>query len=363
MRRTDPLIIGAGPAGCAAAITLARGGAKPLILEATTEQGDALCGGFVSWRTLQSIRELGVDIDQLGGHPARKVRLFAGSKEATTALPAHAIGISRAKLDGALLAEAVKAGAILERGAPVRSLEADGSILLKDGASITSPSLFIATGKHDLRGLGRERNEAPTLGLRVRLAPHPALSRLIGDAIELHLFKGGYAGLILQEDGSANLCLAVRKEALAEARGSPVLLLAQLGRGCPALGARLAFMATTPHIDAIAAVPYGWIGRVSVAGQFRIGDQAACIPSLAGEGNGLALASGMMAGEAWLRGGPDGAPAFQRGYARRISRPVRAASFLWHWAESEGAAPWMVRSASLVPGLARFAAAITRISR
>ena len=133
MRRTDPLIIGAGPAGCAAAITLARGDAKPLILESTAEQGDALCGGFVSWRTLQSIRALGVDLGQLGGHPARHLRLFAGSSQARTALPAQAIGISRARLDAALLAEALKAGACLERGAPVRSLEADGSILLKDG--------------------------------------------------------------------------------------------------------------------------------------------------------------------------------------------------------------------------------------
>ena len=363
MRRTDPLIIGAGPAGCAAAITLARGGARPLILEATSAQGDALCGGFVSWRTLQSIRDLGVDLDALGGHPARKVRLFAGSKQATTALPAYAIGISRARLDAALLAVALKAGADLERGTPVRSLEADGSILLKDGASLTNPSLFIATGKHDLRGLGRERSEAPTLGLRVRLASHPSLARLIGDSIELHLFKGGYAGLILQEDGSANLCLAVRKEALAAAGGNPVHLLSQLEQTCPALGERLAFMDSAPHVDAIAAVPYGWIGQDTAAGQFRIGDQAACIPSLAGEGNGLALASGMMAAMAWQRGGPDAAPQFQKDYASRVSRPVRAASFLWHWAESERAAPWLVRSASLVPGLARFAAAITRISR
>lgn len=363
MRRTDSLIIGAGPAGCAAAITLARGGAKPLILEATTEQCDALCGGFVSWRTLQSIRDLGVDLDKLGGHPARKVRIFAGRRQAEAALPARAIGISRARLDSALLAEAVKAGAGLERGTPVRSLETDGSILLKDGASLSSPSLFIATGKHDLRGLGRERSEAPTLGLRVRLAPHPGLSRLIGDSIELHLFKGGYAGLILQEDDSANLCLAVRKEALAEAGGSPAHLLTELGHSCPALGERLAFMATAPQIDAIAAVPYGWIGQSTVAGQFRLGDQAACIPSLAGEGNGLALASGMMAGEAWLRGGPEAAPSFQKAFARRVSRPVRAASFLWHWAESESAAPWMIRSASLIPGLTRLAASITRISR
>jgi menaquinone-9 beta-reductase len=363
MRRTDPLIIGAGPAGAAAAIMLARSGAKPLLLEAAREQGDALCGGFVSWRTLESIRALGVDLDSLGGHPAQKVRLFAGASEASATLPARAIGISRARLDAALVAEALKAGAALERGAPVRSLETNGTILLKDGATMAPESLFIATGKHDLRGLGRSREEAPTLGLRVRLAPNPALSKLVGDAIELHLFGGGYAGLILQEDGSANLCMAVRKDVLADAGGSPALLLDHLGRDCRALGERLAFMAAEPRIDAIAAVPYGWIGHSSVTGQFRIGDQAACIPSLAGEGNGLALASGMMAAGAWLRGGPEAAPSFQRDYGARAARPVRVASFLWHWAENERAAPWMVRAARGLPGLASLAAAFTRIGR
>jgi menaquinone-9 beta-reductase len=373
MRRTDPLIIGGGPAGTATAILLARGGAKPLILEASREQGDALCGGFVSWRTLESVRALGVDLDDLGGNPARRVRLFSGSMQAEAPLPARAIGISRRRFDSVLLAQAERIGAVVERGVPVRSLEADGSILLKDGASMAADALFIATGKHDLRGLGRARREAPTLGLRIRLAPHPALTQLIGDAIELHLFDGGYAGLILQEDGSANLCMAVRKEALSEARGNgagaskaggtPLGLLLSLAETHPALAERLAYMQSAPQIDAIAAVPYGWIGRNTIIGQFRVGDQAACIPSLAGEGNGLALASGMMAAQRWLSGGGRAAPSFQRDFAARAFRPVSAAKFLWHWAENPRLAPWMLRATNAVPALTGLAAALTRINR
>jgi menaquinone-9 beta-reductase len=359
----EPLIIGAGPAGAATAIVLARGGAKPLILEAAPEQGDALCGGFVSWRTLASIRALGVDPDTLGGHAAHHVRLFAGGAEAKAELPDRAVGLSRARLDAALVAEALRLGATIKRGVPVRSLEADGSILTKDGAALRPESLFVATGKHELRGLGRTRGGSPTLGLRVRLAAHSSLAKLVGDAIELHLFGGGYAGLILQEDGSANLCMAVRKDSLSEGGGSPLALLQTLAQNSPALAERLAFMASKPQIDAIAAVPYGWIGRETVAGRFRVGDQAACIPSLAGEGNGLALASGMMAAEAWQRGGAAAAPAFQRHYAARAFRPVSAASFLWHWAENPSLAPWMLKATHAVPSLSRLAAALTRISR
>jgi menaquinone-9 beta-reductase len=358
-----PLILGAGPAGSAAAILLARRGANPVMLEAQREQGDAICGGFISWRTIQSLAELGLEAAELKGHPVSRVALFAGGKSASAPLPAGAMGISRRRLDTLLAAKAVAAGAGLERGVTVKSLEPDGSITLKDGSALRAQSLFIATGKHDLRGLGRERDEAPTLGLRVRLAPHPSLLRAVGDAIELHLFDGGYAGLMMREDGSANLCMAVRKSALSRAGSDPTALLHQLGSESPALGERLAFMDDAPGVDAIAAVPYGWITRTTRPGQFRLGDQAACIPSLAGEGNGLALASGMAAAQHWLDRGAASAPDYQRAFAQAAWRPVTTAKLLWHAAESPQLAPTLLRATRALPSLAKLTAAMTRIGR
>ena len=58
MRITGPLILGAGPAGCAAAIALAQGGARPLLLDRSAEAGDALCGGFLSWRSAEQLAVL-----------------------------------------------------------------------------------------------------------------------------------------------------------------------------------------------------------------------------------------------------------------------------------------------------------------
>src|SRR5690606_22550410 len=151
----------------------------------------------------------------------------------------------------------------------------------------------------------------PVMGLRLRLPAHPALARLVGDAVELHLFDRGYAGLVRQEDGSGNLCLAVHKSRLDEAGGEPAALLLSLGNALPRLGARLAHAAGSGSIDAVGHVPSGWRTAESAPGLFCLGDQAGVIPSLAGEGMGLALASAEAAVAAWRHGGGDAAPAFQ----------------------------------------------------
>ncbi|MFM9853190.1 MAG: NAD(P)/FAD-dependent oxidoreductase [Sphingomonadaceae bacterium] len=364
MRRITPLILGGGPAGSAAAITLARGGAKPLILERARTGGDAICGGFVSWRTLASLDRLGLDESTLRGHRINQVRLFAGSRRATAPLPHRAIGISRKRLDSLLLDKAQGEGAAVERGVTVRDIGHDGMIRLSDEGQIDAESVFLATGKHNVRGITRERPQAgedQTLGLRVMLSPHPALTALIGSAIELHMFDGGYCGILLNENGDANLCLAMRKSRLTQASGQPQALLAQLGCENPAFGERLAFMGAGQAIDAIAAVPYGWRTHDTRPGLFRLGDQAAVIPSLAGEGNGIALASGMMAGSAWLAGGAAAALPYQQGFAKRTRRPVRLASWLWHRGETPITARLALHVVRAFPAAAGMLAELTRI--
>ena len=348
MHYQDPLILGGGPAGSSAAIMLARGGAKPLILERQAIIGDALCGGFMSWHTLKSLARLGVDP---GGHPIDRVRVFAGNHSAEARLPAGAVGLSRHRLDTLLRAQAQAMGAGLE------------IITVRNADEIDTDSLFLATGKHDLRGLARPKLETTdsTLGLRVKIGPHPRLTALVGSSIELHLFDRGYVGLLLQEDGRANLCLAVRKSRLAEADGKPELLLRQLGDAVPALGERLAFLQNVPDADAIASVPYGWRATESVPGIFRLGDQAAVIPSIAGEGNGIAIASGIAAAAFWASGGRDAAPAYQADFARRTRRPVAVAKWLWERGETPWTAMLATRALNFAPFIAKSFARATRI--
>ncbi|MGN6819245.1 MAG: NAD(P)/FAD-dependent oxidoreductase [Sphingomonas sp.] len=362
MRRTPALIVGGGPAGAVAALQLARAGAPHLLVERNAETGDALCGGFLSWRTLEALDRLGVPRDALNRDAIRRLRLVAGGRTAEATLPRPALAVSRRRLDSLLLDHAMAAGAAVDRGAAVRAAE-DGVVRLADDGEIAPDALFLATGKHDLRGLvrGAERGDDPTLGLRIRLGPSAALDRLIGDTIELHLFDRGYAGLARQEDGTVNLCMAVHRSRLSDA-GSPDTLLAALGAESPRLGERLAHRASGAAIDAVANVPYGWRATLGKSGLFRLGDQAACIPSLAGEGMGIAIESGARAAAAYLRYGPDGADDYQRTLARDLSMPFAIADRIRAAAERPAWAHALVAAVRLAPALAGIAARLTRIS-
>ena len=356
------LIVGGGPGGAAAAITLARAGEKPLLIERSRETGDALCGGFLSWRTLETLAKLGVDADALNPAPTTRVRLFARGRTAQAPLPRPARSVSRRTLDTVLLAAAHAAGARIERGLAVRAIE--DTVRLDDGAELRPAALFLASGKHDVRGLARPaeaRGSDPTLGLRVRIAAAPGLARLVGDAIELHLFDRGYVGIALQEDGSANVCMAVHRSRLNEA-GNPDELLAALGKESAALGERLAYRSGSEPIDAIANVPYGWRVREGRAGLFRLGDQAGVIPSLAGEGMGIALASGVAAADAFVRGGADAAQDWQIAFAHQIELPIGIARIIAGLGERPASGGALVAIARLAPSLVDLAARLTRIS-
>lgn len=360
----DAIVIGAGPAGSAAAIGLVRAGAKTMLLERSRETGDALCGGFLSWQSLARLDALGIERAALGGQRVARVRLFAGRQSSETALPAPAMGVSRRRLDTMLQTAAETAGAALERG--VHATAIDGTIVqTRDGAALSAPTVFLAAGKHGFRGFPRAparwQQHDPVMGLRLRLPQNAALDRMIDDAVELHLFDRGYAGLVRQEDGSANLCLAAHKSRLDEAGGEPAALLRALGDAHPRLGDRLAFADGPRNVDAIGHVPYGWRTDATPPGLFRLGDQAGVIPSLAGEGMGLALASAEASVAAWRRGGADAAPAFQRDLSARMARPFALANLVWRTGEDPRLAGGLTMLASAFPPIVRWAMHATRI--
>lgn len=342
---------------------LARAGLPHLLVERSHETGDALCGGFLSWRTLDSLRSLGVEPETLGQAQVTRVRLFASGHMAEAALPRPALAVSRHRLDTVLLAQATQAGAAIERGVTVKAIE--GNVArLQDGADLAGEALFLASGKHDVRGLARPaeaRGADPTLGLRVRLSASPALERLVGGAIELHLFDRGYMGVVLQEDGSANCCMAVHRSRLTEA-GSPDRLLDALACECPRLGERLTRRGGSEPIDAVANVPYGWRVLGGEAGLFRLGDQAGVIPSLAGEGMGIAIASGIRAANAYAAYGVDAAIPFQARLARDLARPIGIASLIRAGAERPRLARGATAISRRIPALIDAVARLTRIN-
>lgn len=351
-------IVGAGPAGCAAAISLARMDAHPLLIDPAEKVGDPLCGGFLSWRTAEQLSALGIDIGTLGAHRVTKLRLFNGTRMAELDLPQTAYGLSRHALDTAMRGEALAAGAKLAIDT-VREVQSD-RVIGKEGEWPALLDVFLASGKHDIRGHSRPRPDKDiALGLRLRLPPSPARQSLLEGAIELHLFPGGYAGIVLQEGGSANVCLALRKSALARADGSPESLFAQVAQRTPAFAQRLGDDWRGGRFDTIGAVPYGYVARESRDGIYLLGDQAAVIPSLAGEGISIALASGTMAAQFWfdLRGADD----FQHNFAKRASKPIRFAHAFWHLAETRMGARMALALASFAPSLIATFADLARI--
>lgn len=357
MRRADTLIVGGGPAGAACAIRL---GARALVLERSAAPEDALCGGFLSWNTAARLAELGVAVEALGAMPVRRVVLLSGTRRAAAALPGTSFALSRRTLDAALLAAAARAGAAVERGVAVVRLDGE-RVVLGDGGTVAGERIVLATGKHELRGERRTAPGAdPALGLRWRLPAGALLRRLVGDAVELHLFAGGYAGLAMQEDGCANLCLAVRRSVLAAAGGDPAALLARLAAAHPHLAERVAAaIGPVAAAQAVANVPYGWIARDAGAA-YRIGDQAAVIPSLAGEGIAIALTSGAAAAASIARGAD--AATTQRAFARRAAVPVRVAGALWQAAERPAGAAAMIGAVRAAPWLARVAGRLSRLA-
>lgn len=365
MRRTPALIVGGGPAGAAAGIMLAKGGASPRLVERTTGPHDVVCGGFLGWDALAALSELGIDPASLGARPIHHLRLVTARRSMEVRLPRAAAGLSRRALDAALLDAAAAAGVAVSRGKAVRSIDpASPSARLDDGEEICADSLFLASGKHDVRGMPRlpaRARDAMALGLRARLPFCEAHQRALADVVELHLFDDGYAGFLLQEDGSTNICLSIANQALNRAGGIEPLM-ARLVKEQPRFGERLR-EARTGQWTAIAGVPYGWKARRGERGLFRLGDQAAVIASLTGDGIAIALRSGMRAAAAFLAAGPDGAAPFQESFSRDAAMPLRIAGALRWAAERPVARGAAIGLIGAMPSLARLAAGLTRIDR
>lgn len=355
------IIVGGGPAGTAAAITLARAHVRPALIERAAGDRDVVCGGFLSWDTLGGLERLGLSPAKLGAHPIQQLRLVAGDHIVETMLPAPAAGLSRRRLDSALLALAEEAGAEVRRGFTVRTIDGGRTIRLDNGEELAAEALFLATGKHELRGAGgrlAKGRGSPAVGLRAVLSDRADLERALAGVIELHLFDGGYAGLLVQEEGMTNFCMSVSRARLSVA-GSPQALMAELVAESRRLADRVGDMPV--RWAAVAGVPYGWRARRTERGLFRVGDQAAVIASLAGDGIAMALASGRAAAEAYLAGGPEAAGAYQCRFAGRARRAILVGEAMRTAAERPKVRAAMMSLLELVPALARMGAHATRL--
>ena len=362
--RQHPLIIGAGPAGTAAAITLAGAGHPPLLLERTSAPTDKVCGDFLSTDTIQHLHALGIDPAALGASTIHRVRLVHGGRLAEATIPFAAMGLSRRVLDQALLRQAENAGASLHLGRTVRTLEptsAGWSVNAGGDTTLHADTVFIATGKHDLRDVPRRHTRHDAVGMKMYLHLAPEAAHTLLGTTELTLFPGGYAGLQTVERGQAVLCIAVQQRAFQAYGASWHGLIAGISQTSRRFATMLSGAQNLlPRPLAVAAIPYGYQApRVAPDGLCRLGDQAAVIPSLTGDGMAIALHSGRTAAQGWLNN--DTATDYHNALTRTLAPQMRLAGLLHHACMNSAVQTLAIRAATLFPALLRQAADRTRV--
>ena len=291
-----PLILGGGLAGSALAILLARSGRPVTLVEQHSAPRHKVCGDFLSAEAIIYLRSLGLDPTDLGAMPIDTLRLAADGRLVETSLPFPAMSLTRFSLDEALLNLAAGFGATLLRGSRAESLThpedlanpaltrsatdltpsfGDWQLRLASGHILSADTVFLATGKHDLRSFPRPEGRHDSLvAFKHYLRLDPRQHAALGSAIELTLFPHGYAGLQPVEPGAdgrlrANLCLVVERDHLrslgtgvGSGTGSWRALLGHLLRVSPHLRRRIAD--AEPLLEqplALSGIPYGLLLR------------------------------------------------------------------------------------------------------
>ena len=362
----EVLILGGGVAGCAAAIALARKGRGVTLIEREPTPRHKVCGEFLSGEALEDLYALGIDVATLGAVPIEFVRLAAARRAAEAPLPFPAASFTRKALDTALIAEAMAAGASVERGRSVQTLTRASSHVwqatLDDGTTCEARTVFLATGKQDLRGHSRPEDPERWVAFKMYFRLARAQAAELARASELMLYPGGYGGIQPVEGGIANLCWVVQQRHLARAGNRWENFLAKMQQDCPHLAMRLG--GAEPLLAkpiAITHIPYGYIRRTSEDGLYCIGDQAAVIPSFTGDGISIALHTARCATAAYLRDEP--APVFQAKLRSALLAQMRLAEFAadgLNNALARAVLPFCLR---VWPGVMRVTARLTRVAQ
>lgn len=186
-------IVGAGPAGSAAAIRALSESAAVHILERSRSSHHKVCGEFIPPEACRVLDELGVWQDFVRLNPARIRRtvLHFGSRTKQWNLREPAFSLSRLELDRLLLERAVTLGARLSRGESFH------------GAPATGETLILAHGRQ-----ARALKSGRLFGFKAHFEGPT------DDAVELHFTKFGYLGISAVENDRTNVCGIAPEEVL-----------------------------------------------------------------------------------------------------------------------------------------------------
>lgn len=323
----DVIVAGAGLAGSACATVLARAGWHVALLERDTFPRDKLCGEFLSGESAGFLEKLGClpQILDLNPPEVRHVRFItARGKTLTIPLPHTAFGVTRRRLDHILFQNACAAGATGVTQCDVRQLEpATGlssphvqATVPDDGpVNMGANAIIAAYGRRAAPDKALERDHPlknGTIGLKLHHVPadgpagQQAYEQLEG-ITEIFALPGGYCGISLVDGGLVNVCMLLEKSTLSRAR-SPRWpdVATMIAAANPALGSRLATL-TPVHepVQSVAQISFAVKGT-HLPGIYFTGDAAGMIAPLCGDGQAMALESGLMLAHLLLDNGPPG---------------------------------------------------------
>ena len=227
MTTFDALVVGAGPAGSAAAIRLALAGARVAIVEREPFPRRKVCGEFLSGPSWELLDALGVRhaLEPRAGPPVRSLGFFCGETVVVASAPGRHEGraVGRDQLDAVLLERAAALGAHVVQPAVVEGLVRE--------AGLWHARIRERGGDH--RELRAHRVvDAHGSWLQGPLHPLPARSprellgfkalfvdaALPGGLMPLLVFPGGYGGLVETSDGRVSFSCCIRHDVLKEIR-------------------------------------------------------------------------------------------------------------------------------------------------
>lgn len=306
----DVAVLGAGPAGAAAAIHAARAGKSVLLCDAQSFPRDKTCGDGLTPRAMHELDLLGIDLGTSYRNRGLKLHGYGGSVTAPWpgSYPTHeGTALPRRVFDNLLVHAAVQAGATLWEDAPAHSPQLRGGELVSFSAGekgeVTARGVIVADGVRSTFGkaLGRTWHRDEVYGIAARAycdTPHadePWMHSHVELADSAGDVQPGYGWIfpLGREIGGVNLgCGALSTQARPARLNTKKLL------GEYAAQQRTEWQLAAPREVASAMLPMG--GAVStVAGRnwALIGDAAACVNPLNGEGIDYGLETARLAVE------------------------------------------------------------------
>jgi flavin-dependent dehydrogenase len=328
----DLIVVGAGPAGCAVAITAARNGASVLLLERGRFPRHKVCGEFVSAESLGLLEGLLAPKDRtlISDAPRiRQGRIFADGAEIHAEITPAAASITRFDLDAALWRSCVESGVDARQECPVQTVEGTGPFAVRTQTHVfEAKALVNATGRWSNLTSSAIR-DAQTRERCIGLKAH---FREISprDSVDLYFFDGGYCGVQPIPDakngsGAVNACAMVS--------AGVATTISDVLRLHPALLERSRDW--EPLTEPVSTSPLVFHKpEPTQAGMLQVGDSTTFVDPFIGDGISLALRSGALAAEClmpFFRGScglEQAAAEYRRIYEERLAHVFRASSML-----------------------------------